>query len=339
MNTIEFKLETHHQIALALGMEPQAVQNFAKLVIPVELTRKNIKNTLSTLSQDLDNVGLEGRFIISSGRAKMMLVRVGIWEVGSIKACHRALKLSEKSVIKAKVVYTQVNPPLKEFNKEYAADIKKSVRISKLLRHKTDVPRYFMKYKIETLKTAAGKKEKRLIANFSDGGDLKENLSQLTNRQRLKYISQLIIACAAMESQGVLHRDLKPQNIFFENKHIVIGDFGLSILKKHRVRDVVGTPGYIPPSSCKHQDRYALGMILLEIATGGNFSPLSLVPDVHRGVASEEKINELIDSLRLQSNHFIELIIALITNEMTLTQASERLVNVVEEDIKVDGFN
>lgn len=331
-----------NQIALALGMEPQVVQNFANLIFPHDFTRKNIKATLRSLHNDLDNVGLEARFIISSGRVKLMLVRIGIWEAGATKACHRALKLNgKKEALKAKVVYTQVNPRLKVFDKEYSADLEKSVRFSKLLRKKTAVPRYFMKYKIETLKRVDGKKEKRLMANFSDKGCLIENLHILTHKERLKYISQLLIAGAAMESEGVLHRDLNPKNIFFEGKHIVIGDFGLTVLRKERLRNAVGTPGYIPPD-IKEQDRYAMGIMLLEIATGGNFDPHTLLPDDHFGrigAASQEKVEKLIADLREHNpepNYLVDLIIALIMpDRITLNQAADRIVNLVEDHMEI----
>ncbi len=45
--------------------------------------------------------------------------------------------------------------------------------------------------------------------------------------QKVKYACQLISAIAYLQSQKVLHRDIKPNNIFINNNDVVLGDFGL----------------------------------------------------------------------------------------------------------------
>lgn len=88
---------------------------------------------------------------------------------------------------------------------------------------------------------------------------------------------------------GVIHRDLKPQNIFLSksgrvHEHIRVMDFGLVQVRQAKGRQVTrltmasaqfGTPAYMSPEQCMdaggvdgRSDIYALGCIFYEFATG-----------------------------------------------------------------------
>ncbi len=79
-------------------------------------------------------------------------------------------------------------------------------------------------------------------------------------------VSQLLLALRHMHAQKILHRDLKPGNIFITEKDMVkVGDFGRARVMSD------GTPYYISPELCmgkpynEKADIWALGCIVYEL--------------------------------------------------------------------------
>ena len=75
-----------------------------------------------------------------------------------------------------------------------------------------------------------------IVMDFADGGDLAQRIeAQAAGRtpfpeaQVLDWFVQLCLALKHAHDRKVLHRDLKPQNIFLTRKNMVrLGDFGIS---------------------------------------------------------------------------------------------------------------
>lgn len=117
----------------------------------------------------------------------------------------------------------------------------------------------------------------RLISmEFLGGGDLRRLKHSLSPRQRLAVMRDVCAAVQAAHEAGILHLDLKPQNILFRSpEEPIVTDFGLAAsvsdvaLGETRARG--GTPGYMAPEQRRgeHVDRrtdvYALGMLLREL--------------------------------------------------------------------------
>jgi len=98
--------------------------------------------------------------------------------------------------------------------------------------------------------------------------------------------AQVAGALAAAHHQGVIHRDLKPDNIFLTNHpdypdYVKVLDFGIAKLGKaqraHHTQTgmVLGTPLYMSPEQClgdsnldHRSDVYSLGMVLYEMLAG-----------------------------------------------------------------------
>lgn len=83
----------------------------------------------------------------------------------------------------------------------------------------------------------------------------------------------------AIHQAGVVHRDIKPNNIFFgeESSYVVLGDFGISSYLENGTVMNTGnsnrTDGYAAPEVysqfiCKENDYYSFGIMLLELALG-----------------------------------------------------------------------
>ncbi|MBA3545412.1 MAG: serine/threonine protein kinase, partial [Nannocystis sp.] len=102
--------------------------------------------------------------------------------------------------------------------------------------------------------------------------------------------AQIADALAAAHAAGVVHRDLKPDNILLEPRddgrfHAKVVDFGIARLSEEpaaptrgvaltRIGAILGTPGYMAPEQAVGQpvdargDLYALGVILWECCIG-----------------------------------------------------------------------
>jgi tRNA A-37 threonylcarbamoyl transferase component Bud32/DNA-binding NarL/FixJ family response regulator len=120
-----------------------------------------------------------------------------------------------------------------------------------------------------------------LAMEYFPGGDLQQRIRRgITSMNALKILMQMARALDAVHTAGVVHRDLKPQNIMFrENNRLAILDFGLareldatSTLTQKGM--VMATPLYMSPEQCLGQphdprgDLYATGVILYEMLTG-----------------------------------------------------------------------
>lgn len=106
-------------------------------------------------------------------------------------------------------------------------------------------------------------------------------------RFALSRIRQVALALAEAHAHGVVHRDLKPNNVFLvEHRgipaHVKVLDFGLARLQASSGKsltesgELLGTPGYVSPEqiegapATEKSDLYALGVMLYECLTGAN---------------------------------------------------------------------
>ncbi len=120
-----------------------------------------------------------------------------------------------------------------------------------------------------------------ITMEYIDGRDLSSLLEErkLTPEETVKILRQVCAALEAAHAEGVVHRDLKPQNIMLETGgRVVVMDFGLARSLEGsgltQVGAVMGTPAYMSPEQAKgmpvdeRSDVFALGIIAYEMLSG-----------------------------------------------------------------------
>ena len=121
-----------------------------------------------------------------------------------------------------------------------------------------------------------------IVTTFCEGGDIynkiqKQNGEYFKEEQILNWMVQILLGLNYIHKNGIIHRDIKPQNIFIQNKHIIcIGDFGIAKIinqiQTQTMTSIIGTPLYMSPESFNEpnsknlaSDIWSMGCCLYEI--------------------------------------------------------------------------
>jgi eukaryotic-like serine/threonine-protein kinase len=120
-----------------------------------------------------------------------------------------------------------------------------------------------------------------IAMEYFAGGDLKEQIDDgMDPDEALRLLAQIAKGLEAIHAAGVIHRDLKPQNIMFrEDATLGILDFGIAKVVSEATQltqhgQVFGTPYYMSPEQGTgakldgRSDIYSAGVIFYEMLTG-----------------------------------------------------------------------
>jgi eukaryotic-like serine/threonine-protein kinase len=126
-----------------------------------------------------------------------------------------------------------------------------------------------------------------MVMEYLEGETLGERLcrcSKLAIDESIAIAEQMLDGLAAAHSAGVVHRDIKPDNLFLtrrgERECVKILDFGVSKLVSEQPFSLtlngtlVGTPAYMSPEQARghaidlRTDLYAVGVVLYECISG-----------------------------------------------------------------------
>jgi len=143
------------------------------------------------------------------------------------------------------------------------------------------------------------------VMPYVEGESLRSRLrreTQLPIADALRITTEIATGLAYAHRHGVVHRDIKPDNVLFQDGQAVLADFGISLPKIEdrphtRLTEVgvsLGTPSYMSPEQVTGQevdrrsDIYALGAVAYEMLAGQPPFTGSTVQTVLTKVISEE---------------------------------------------------
>ena len=127
-----------------------------------------------------------------------------------------------------------------------------------------------------------GEKLKYIVMEYMDGITLKEYIQKqkvITWNDAVFFTTQILKALQHAHDKGIVHRDIKPQNIILlPTGNIKVADFGIARFSRNETKtlteNAIGSVHYISPEQAKGEltderaDIYSLGVVLYEMLAG-----------------------------------------------------------------------
>lgn len=149
-----------------------------------------------------------------------------------------------------------------------------------------------------------------IILDLARGGSLRDVLDtgmmgSVSEKCASSIIRQVLSACAHMHARGIVHRDIKLENVLCDTKDLStarifkLTDFGLSNFVEAdgppRLHSVVGTPGYVAPELLAEDgaygvtvDMYSVGVMAYRLVSGSHpFPTWSTLPRASTNLSNE----------------------------------------------------
>ena len=204
-----------------------------------------------------------------------------------------------------------------DFNGLTKEEIKESYNEVNILK-KLDHPNI-----IKFLEVKPTKKYIEIITEYADKGDLfnqlniqKEKKIHFSEETIKDWLIQTCLALKYIHNKHIIHRDIKPHNIFLTKKGAIkLGDFGISKRLNNtleKAKTFVGTAFYLPPEIINGKkysysaDIWSLGVTFYQLMT---FKPPfngESLPGLLKKISNEEKYEKI--SKKYYSKELIELI-------------------------------
>ena len=188
--------------------------------------------------------------------------------VGGMAVVYRAYDIIEDKIVAIKILKDEFLG-----NKEFVRRFKNESKAIAVLSHPNIVKVYDVSF---------GTKIQYIVMEYIDGITLKEFISQrkiIKWKDALYFVNQILSALKHAHSKGVIHRDIKPQNIMLlKDGTIKVTDFGIARFSRNETQTMtdraIGSVHYISPEQAKGSvidekaDIYSVGVMLYEMLTG-----------------------------------------------------------------------
>lgn len=229
--------------------------------------------------------------------------------------------------------------------------LKQKNQVRRVLAEKDILLQFSNPYVVKFYYSIIGQKNLYLVTEFVPGGDLYsllENVGSLDEDSAKIYAMQVLLALKYLRQNGIIHRDIKPDNILVTaNGKLKLADFGLSYVgvvdrslgADEQATDgeikvagsLVGTPDYIAPEILRNQphsfsvDYWSLGVMIYEFVVG--------VPPFHGETQADVERNILLGEIQFteeMSSEFIDLIHKLLTVDPALRLGAQSIDEIIE---------
>jgi len=205
----------------------------------------------------------------------MNLEKIGRYEVkaevgrGGMATVYRSYDPSFERDVAIKVL-----PPAFQHDPQFRVRFEREAKTIALLEHPAIVPVYDFGEDGQQL---------YIVMRFMSGGSLSLRLreGEVTKEESQQIISRLAPSLDAAHAKGIIHRDIKPGNILFDQYgNAFLSDFGIARITEHAGttitgNSIIGTPAYMSPEQVQgdkdldgRSDIYSLGIILFQMLTG-----------------------------------------------------------------------
>lgn len=188
--------------------------------------------------------------------------------VGGMAVVYRAYDTIDDRIVAIKILKDEFAD-----NNEFIRRFKNESKAIAVLSHKNIVKVYDVSF---------GDRIQYIVMEYIDGITLKDYLShqkEIKWQEAVHFTSQILNALNHAHSKGVIHRDIKPQNIILlQDGTIKVTDFGIARFSKSKTRTMtdkaIGSVHYIAPEQARGDftdekaDIYSVGVMLYEMTTG-----------------------------------------------------------------------
>lgn len=156
--------------------------------------------------------------------------------------------------------------------KKFLDQAEHELRVGRMLNHPNLVKVYCLELE-KGLFGLGGVRKARLLLEFVKGETL-DKAKLIKPARLLRIFQQIAAGLAHMHHHGVLHADLKPNNVMVGRGNVVkILDYGLAWIKGEPKDRVQGTPEYMAPETATHKmisertDIYNFGATMYRLVT------------------------------------------------------------------------
>ena len=188
--------------------------------------------------------------------------------VGGMAVVYKAFDNMDQRIVAVKILKDEFLA-----NDEFKRRFKNESKAISVLSHKNIVMVFDVSY---------GNKLQYIVMEHVDGIPLKEYVNQqgtVDPREAIYFVTQILRALQHAHDKGIVHRDIKPQNIMLQSDGTIkVTDFGIARFSRSETRTMtdgaIGSVHYISPEQAKGSvtdaktDLYSVGVMMYEMLTG-----------------------------------------------------------------------